>query len=81
MNLHQFSVSDEPSRFVMTNNVQILAKVTLDIDWVLAQHIQPYRTEDPQLALEEIMILLNEASAVEIAERELAGYTGPRLVK
>jgi hypothetical protein len=62
-------------------NAEILAKVILDIDWVLAQHIQPYRTEDPQLALEEIMIVMSEAKAVEIAERVLAGYTGPRLVK
>lgn len=62
-------------------NAEILAKVIIDIDCILAEHILPYRTEDPQLALEEIMIVMNEARAVQIAGRVLTGYTGPRLVK
>ncbi len=54
-------------------NADILAKAILDIDLVLSEHIQPYRTEDPHRALERILTILVEAQAVEIAERVGAG--------
>lgn len=62
-------------------NTEILAKAIVDIDCVLADHIQPYRTEDPHRALEKILTILVEARAVEIAERVQAGYGKLKLVK
>jgi hypothetical protein len=62
-------------------NAEILAKVILDIDLVLAEHIQPYRTEDPHGALGEILTILVQAKAVEVADRVQAGYGRLRLVK
>jgi len=62
-------------------NAGILAKVVLDIDTVLAEHIQPYYTVDPHRALEEILTILNQAKAVEIAERVQAGYSRLKRLK
>ena len=62
-------------------NAEIIAKVILDIDLVLADHVQPYRTEDPHRALEKILTILVEAQAVEIAERVRGGYGRLALVK
>jgi|SwirhisoilCB2_FD_contig_31_28438394_length_235_multi_3_in_0_out_0_1 hypothetical protein len=62
-------------------NAEILAKVILDIDLVLAEHIEPYRTEDPYGALEKILTILVHARAVEIAERVGAGSGRLALVK
>jgi hypothetical protein len=62
-------------------NTDILAKVILDIDLVLAEHIQPYRTEDPHGTLEKILTILVQANAVEIADRVHAGYGRLKLVK
>jgi hypothetical protein len=62
-------------------NTEILAKAILDIDCVLAEHIQPYYTVDPHRALEEIMLILNKANAVEIADRVHAVDGRLKLVK
>jgi hypothetical protein len=62
-------------------NADILAKAILDIDLVLAEHIQPYQTQDPHRALERILTILVEAHAVEIAERVQVGYGRLKLVK
>ncbi|WP_425907774.1 hypothetical protein [Nitrobacter sp. TKz-YC02] len=62
-------------------NADILAKVILDIDLVLVEHIQPYRTEDPHRAVEKILTILVQAKAVEIAERVQVGYGKLTLVK
>ncbi|WP_041357860.1 hypothetical protein [Nitrobacter hamburgensis] len=62
-------------------NAEILARAILDIELVIADHLQPCRPPDPQRALEEILTILNQARAVEVAERVQAGYVGPRPVK
>jgi hypothetical protein len=62
-------------------NADILSKVVLDIDSVLAEHIQPYYTLDPHRALEAISTILNQANAVERAERVQAGLGRLKLVK
>lgn len=62
-------------------NAEIIAKVILDIDLVLVDHVQPYRTEDPHRALEKILTILVDARAVEIAERVRGGYGKLTLVK
>jgi len=62
-------------------NTEILAKAILDIDCVLGEHVQPYRTEDPHRALERILTILVDARAVEIAERVQVGYGRLALVK
>jgi len=62
-------------------NAEILARAILDVELVITDHRQPSRPQDPQRALDEILLILNQSNAVEVAERVQAGYTGPRPLK
>jgi L-fucose isomerase-like protein len=62
-------------------NVQILAKVILDIEMVVAEQLEPGHPQEAKRLVDQILEIMDEAKAVEVAERVQLGFTGPRLVK
>ena len=62
-------------------NAETLAKAILDIEAVIGAYLEPGHVQDPKRTLETIMLVMDRADVVGTAERVLAGYTGPTLVK
>jgi len=66
------------------NNAETLARVILDIDRILSDYLEPLPpngTQDAKAASEQILLEIDTSDAVGTAERLLAGYSGPTLVK
>lgn len=62
-------------------NAEILAQVILDIEMALAEHLEPGHTQDAAELVDRILTVMDEAKAIQVAERVKAGFSGPHLVK
>jgi hypothetical protein len=65
----------------MSSNAETLARVILEIERVLGEYLEPISSHDARLAIEQILLEMDSNDAVGTAERVLAGFTGPTLVK
>jgi hypothetical protein len=63
------------------DQAQILAKVILDIEMVVAEQLEPGHPQNAVQLIDQILKIIDETKAVEVAERVQKGFTGPRLVK
>ena len=48
---------------------------------ILAEYTEAKTVQDPKLVIEQIILQMDTNDAAGVAERLLAGYTGPTLVK
>ena len=73
----------EAGEGVMSSNAETLARVILEIDRILdIRRVSRANVRaDAKLAIEQILLEMDSNDAVGTAERVLAGYTGPTLVK
>ena len=62
-------------------NAEILAKVILDIELVVAAQLEPGHPKNADQLIDQILEIMDDAGAVEVAERVQKGFTGPRRVK
>ena len=63
------------------SNAETLARVVLEIEMILAEYTEAKTVQDPKLVIEQIILQMDTNDAAGFAERLLAGYTGPTLVK
>ena len=63
------------------SNAETLARVVLEIEMILAEYTEAKTVQDPKLVVEQIILQMDTNDAAGVAERLLAGYTGPTLVK
>lgn len=62
-------------------NAEVLAQVILDLELVIAQHLELGHTRDAAELVDRILEIMEEAKAIQVAERVKAGFTGPYLMK
>lgn len=62
-------------------NAETLARVVLEIERIIGEYLEPASAHDAKAVVELILIEMDRNDAIGTAERILAGYTGPKLVK
>jgi hypothetical protein len=62
-------------------DAEILARIIVDIDRLLTAYVEPAPSRDANLTIEEIISAIDRQGGMDAAQRILAGYTGPKLVK
>lgn len=67
----------------MSSNAETVARVLIEIDRILRDYLEPSagHVANPGLTIEHLILEIDSNDAVAAAERVLAGYTGPKLVK
>jgi hypothetical protein len=61
-------------------DIDTLVKVIHQIELILADHVQPGHTSDPEGIIDRIFVVMDQYDAVKAADRIQAGY-GLRVVR
>jgi hypothetical protein len=62
-------------------DVDVLTQVFVEIETILAEHIQPGHQQDPEAAIEAIFRVMDRAGVSAAVERLAQGYGQTRVVK